>query len=411
MYSCDVYVLDACSLALVLKFSDDGGRDRATEMLRHFVSLEGASKGGVVDDALAYRKLKQLFAPFVLRRRKIDVLSQIMPPKERKVEFVEMDDKAKAIYQTVISEHLACKRANIKTPSEHVFTDLRKVAHHPLLLRTRHKSSQENERLSKLFHQYGFFGGDGCHLSRIKEETAKMNDLEVHLAAQQLIDEKPIRAEELERYTLAADDLYSSAKCVRLRTLLPKLIDEGHRVLIFSCWTSCLDLLTFLLDQLDVSYLRMEGSTAVSERQALIDQFTNDPTIPVFLLSTKACGLGINLTAADTCIMHDIDFNPFNDLQAEDRVHRIGQKKTTTVIKLVTKDTVDADIYEMQERKARMNAAIMDNNSGYSEDQWKKDAKATKEVVFKSAVERFLKSDSTGKTGDLSTGSDSEEDL
>jgi SWI/SNF-related matrix-associated actin-dependent regulator 1 of chromatin subfamily A len=73
--------------------------------------------------------------------------------------------------------------------------------------------------------------------------------------------------------------------------------------------------------------------------------------------------LGINLTAADTCIIHDLDFNPFNDLQAEDRCHRIGQKKKVTVYKMVAKDCVDADIYEMQERKAKMNAAIMESNS------------------------------------------------
>jgi SWI/SNF-related matrix-associated actin-dependent regulator 1 of chromatin subfamily A len=73
--------------------------------------------------------------------------------------------------------------------------------------------------------------------------------------------------------------------------------------------------------------------------------------------------LGINLTAADTCIIHDLDFNPFNDLQAEDRCHRIGQKKKVTVYKMVAKDCVDAAIYEMQERKAKMNAAIMESNS------------------------------------------------
>ena len=82
--------------------------------------------------------------------------------------------------------------------------------------------------------------------------------------------------------------------------------------------------------------------------------------------------------------MHDIDFNPFNDLQAEDRVHRIGQKKKTTVIKLVAADTVDADIYEMQQRKARMNAAIMDSD-------WnKEEAKAAKDQVLQTAVDRFL---------------------
>lgn len=74
-------------------------------------------------------------------------------------------------------------------------------------------------------------------------------------------------------------------------------------------------------------YHRLDGQTPVPDRQALIDEFTEDSSIFVFLLSTRAGGLGINLTAADTVIIHDIDFNPYNDKQAEDRSHRMGQKK------------------------------------------------------------------------------------
>lgn len=72
---------------------------------------------------------------------------------------------------------------------------------------------------------------------------------------------------------------------------------------------------------------RLDGSTPVPERQTLINEYTQDPTIFIFLLSTRAGGLGINLTAADTVIIHDIDFNPYNDKQAEDRCHRVGQKR------------------------------------------------------------------------------------
>jgi len=73
--------------------------------------------------------------------------------------------------------------------------------------------------------------------------------------------------------------------------------------------------------------IRLDGSTPVTERQTLINKYTEDPSIFIFLLSTRAGGLGINLTAADTVILHDIDFNPYNDKQAEDRCHRVGQKK------------------------------------------------------------------------------------
>ena len=110
---------------------------------------------------------------------------------------------------------------------------------------------------------------------------------------------------------------------VVLKDLLPKLIKDGHRMLIFSQWTRCLDLLGCLMDAMNLRYLRLDGQTTISERQSLIDQYTNETDIPVFLLATRAGGMGINLTAADTCILHDLDFNPFNDIQAEDRVHRM----------------------------------------------------------------------------------------
>ena len=97
------------------------------------------------------------------------------------------------------------------------------------------------------------------------------------------------------------------------------------------------------------------------------------------------------------CILHDLDFNPFNDQQAEDRCHRIGQKKPVTVIKLVTKGTVDEDIYSIQERKAKMNAAIMENPGGDESKKKKKKGKAggdAEEIsnIMQSAVNRFLQS-------------------
>ena len=94
--------------------------------------------------------------------------------------------------------------------------------------------------------------------------------------------------------------------------------------------------------------------------------------------------MGINLTSADTCILHDLDFNPFNDLQAEDRCHRIGQKKPVTVIKMITKGTVDEDIYHMQERKRSMNTAILENSkkTGPEDEDMK--------YVIKAVVNRFI---------------------
>mmetsp|Transcript_27374 Transcript_27374/g.62837 ORF Transcript_27374/g.62837 Transcript_27374/m.62837 type:complete len:186 (+) Transcript_27374:2655-3212(+) len=154
--------------------------------------------------------------------------------------------------------------------------------------------------------------------------------------------------------------MFCSPKFTRLQTLLPELISDGHRILIFSQWTRCLDLLGCLLESMHLNFFRLDGQTKIDERQIMIDKFNKDLSISVFILSTRAGGMGINLTSADTCIIHDLDFNPFNDLQAEDRCHRIGQKKEVSIIKMITENTVDSDIYAMQERKAKMNAAILD---------------------------------------------------
>jgi SWI/SNF-related matrix-associated actin-dependent regulator 1 of chromatin subfamily A len=95
-------------------------------------------------------------------------------------------------------------------------------------------------------------------------------------------------------------------------------------MLIFSQWTRILDLLEVLLEDMEWRYLRLDGSTPVRVRQELIDTFNHDQTIPVFLLSTKAGGLGVNLTSADTVILHDLDFNPENDKQAEVQSNTTG---------------------------------------------------------------------------------------
>lgn len=363
---------------------DEGGSDGGENMLQHFVSLE-KNQDGIQDDQAAYRKLKQLFSPFVLRRRKEDVLSQILPPKERRVEFVQLDPRARKLYDAIIAEHVEAKKTSKKLNFEHLFTELRKAAHHPLLIRSRFKEPLEREKLAKDFLRYGAFRGDACNMKKVSEELKKFSDFEIHLTAHSLVTGNPDLQKELGQYLLCEEDLFCSAKFAKLRILLPDLVSKGHRILIFSGWTTVLDLLTCLMDSLNLTYMRMDGQTDVSTRQDLIDDFNNDSSIPVFLLSTRASGLGITLTSAQICIMHDLDFNPFNDLQAEDRCHRIGQTKKVTVVKLVAEGTVDEDVYAMQERKAKMHSAIMTN-----ETEWKKESKKAKDIIVKTAMNRYL---------------------
>ena len=275
----------------------DDDNDGGERMLEYFVHLEGAS----TDDATAYRKLKQLFAPFVLRRKKEDVLGQILPPKNRRVDIVPMDESTQAAYDAIISSHVKARaeRSSDLVTSDaasqkHLFTTLRKAANHPLLLRNRFTSEEEKDNLAHLALNYGWFGNDAsCTLRLVREELDKYSDYEIHCAAMQMIEENPRRKEHLEKYTLMEEDLFCSPKFVRLRSLLPELIEKGHRILIFSQWTKVLDLMGHLLHSLQLNnHLRLDGQTAVSDRQDLIDKFTNDASISCFLLSTRAGGLG-----------------------------------------------------------------------------------------------------------------------
>jgi len=125
-----------------------------------------------------------------------------------------------------------------------------------------------------------------------------------------------------------------------------------------------LNILEEFLSCLGYKFLRLDGSTPVLDRQMLIDEFNTNKDIFVFLLSTRAGGIGINLTSANVCIFHDIDWNPEMDRQAEARVHRIGQMKPVKIIKLLTKESVDEYILKMAASKKERNDLVMGEGGG-----------------------------------------------
>jgi superfamily II DNA or RNA helicase len=154
---------------------------------------------------------------------------------------------------------------------------------------------------------------------------------------------------------------------VLLDKLLPKLKAEGHRVLIFSQFTKVLDLLEDFVDARGWGYERLDGAVVGVSRQHAIDRFS-DPSSSsfIFLLSTRAGGIGINLTSADTVIMYDPDWNPQNDIQAMARCHRIGQTKPVQVYKLCTKDTYEMHMLSTANQKLGLEQAVM-KSGGYGE--------------------------------------------
>ncbi|MQM07152.1 hypothetical protein Taro_039984 [Colocasia esculenta] len=152
----------------------------------------------------------------------------------------------------------------------------------------------------------------------------------------------------------------ASGKFELLDRLLPKLQKSGHRVLLFSQMTRLIDILEIYLQLHEFKYLRLDGSTKTEDRGVLLKQF-NAPDSPyfMFLLSTRAGGLGLNLQTADTVIIFDSDWNPQMDQQAEDRAHRIGQKKEVRVFVLVSTGSIEEEILERAKQKMGIDAKVI----------------------------------------------------
>uniref|UniRef100_A0A671L9N2 SWI/SNF-related matrix-associated actin-dependent regulator of chromatin subfamily A member 5-like n=1 Tax=Sinocyclocheilus anshuiensis TaxID=1608454 RepID=A0A671L9N2_9TELE len=161
-------------------------------------------------------------------------------------------------------------------------------------------------------------------------------------------------------YTTDLHLVVNSGKMVVLDKLLPKLKEQGSRVLIFSQMTRVLDILEDYCMWRNFGYCRLDGQTPHEERQISINTF-NEPNSSkfLFMLSTRAGGLGINLATADVVIIYDSDWNPQVDLQAMDRAHRIGQKKQVRVFRFITENTVEERIVERAEMKLRLDSIVI----------------------------------------------------
>ncbi|KAG8553692.1 hypothetical protein GDO81_003515 [Engystomops pustulosus] len=161
-------------------------------------------------------------------------------------------------------------------------------------------------------------------------------------------------------YTTDTHLVYNSGKMVALDKLLRKLREQGSRVLLFSQMTRLLDILEDYCMWRGYEYCRLDGQTPHEEREEAIERF-NAPNSSkfIFMLSTRAGGLGINLATADVVILYDSDWNPQVDLQAMDRAHRIGQTKTVRVFRLITDNTVEERIVERAEIKLRLDSIVI----------------------------------------------------
>ncbi|MCQ2817533.1 MAG: hypothetical protein MJ252_09745 [archaeon] len=156
---------------------------------------------------------------------------------------------------------------------------------------------------------------------------------------------------------------YDSGKLIKLAELLKKLYANKSKALIFTQMTRMLDILEIFLNIHGFTYVRLDGSTRVELRQQIVDKFNNEPKVFCFISSTRSGGIGLNLTGADSIIFFDTDFNPQSDRQAQDRCHRIGQTRTVNIYRLITRSTIEENIFKKSIQKRELNYFVMEDGN------------------------------------------------
>ncbi|XP_019221890.1 lymphoid-specific helicase isoform X3 [Oreochromis niloticus] len=314
--------------------------------------------------------LHQILTPFLLRRLKSDVTLEV-PPKKEIIVYAPLTAKQEAFYTAVVNKSIAKMLGQEKTEAPVALT-----------------SSGRPKRRSRKVVDYKETDTDTPYdlekyLERVRKElepsfhpvldVQSPLDAQVSLKLQNILMllkrccnhpylvEYPLDPATGE-FKIDEQLVQSSGKFLILDRLLPALKRRGHKVLIFSQMTSILDILMDYCYLRGFQYSRLDGSMSYAERDENMARFSKDPEVFIFLLSTRAGGLGINLTAADTVIIFDSDWNPQADLQAQDRCHRIGQTKPVVVYRLVTANTIDQKILERASAKRKLEQMVIHKN-------------------------------------------------
>ncbi|KAK8383250.1 hypothetical protein O3P69_011625 [Scylla paramamosain] len=256
------------------------------------------------------KKLHDLLGPHMLRRLKTDVLKN-MPTKSEFIIRVELSPLQKKYYKYILTrnfEALNSRGGGQQVSLLNIVMDLKKCCNHPYLFPA---ASEEAPKLP-----------NGMYVTR--------------------------------------DLVKASGKFTILESMLEKLKRDGHRVLVFSQMTKMLDVLEDFCEGLGYKYERIDGGITGLARQEAIDRF-NAPGAQqfIFLLSTRAGGLGINLATADTVIIYDSDWNPHNDIQAFSRAHRIGQANKVMIYRFVTRNSVEERVTQVAKRKMMLTHLVV----------------------------------------------------
>ncbi|XP_007240420.3 lymphoid-specific helicase [Astyanax mexicanus] len=317
--------------------------------------------------------LHQILTPFLLRRLKSDVTLEV-PPKKEIVVYAPLTAKQEAFYRAIVDRTIAKVLGQEKeeaarvelTPSGRPKRRSRKVVDYS------EKSSESPQDLEKYIEKLQKEMESQQNFAPVVDVQMPL-DAQVNLKLQNVLMllkrccnhayliEYPL-VPGTEEFKIDEQLVEASGKFMILDRMLPELKKRGHKVLIFSQMTSILDILMDYCYLRGYEYSRLDGSMKYSDREENMQKFSTDPEVFLFLLSTRAGGLGINLTAADTVIIFDSDWNPQADLQAQDRCHRIGQTKPVVVYRLITANTIDEKILERASAKRKLEKMVIHKN-------------------------------------------------
>lgn len=294
-------------------------------------------------EAEVVQQLHKVLRPFLLRRLKSDV-EKSLPPKKETILKIGMSDMQKKYYAALLQKDMdAVTGGADRSRLLNIVMQLRKCCNHPYLFQGAEPGPP-------------YFTGE-------------------HLVE-------------------------NAGKLVLLDKLLPKLQERGSRVLVFSQMTRMIDILEDYCVYRKYKYCRIDGNTSGDDRESQIDAYNApDSEKFVFLLSTRAGGLGINLYTADIVILYDSDWNPQMDLQAMDRAHRIGQKKEVQVFRLCTEHAIEEKVIEKAYKKLRLDALVIqqgrlvENTKSVNKDDLLSMVRYGAEMVFSSAPSKITEED------------------
>lgn len=329
-------------------------------------------------------QLHAILKPLLLRRLKSDV-EQLLPPKrEYLIACPLLDPYQKSIYNAVGSdtarEYLTSldnvqtlnpiqttngKRTKpIKFYSEEKL-EYEKYSEDDLFAHKIHTINHHQDFPDKKYSHTDTENVDILNHSTVKSNQRKSKEIKTSAHSAPLMNRmmqlrKACNHPALFPVLDTKVSLMDSGKMLILEQLIIRLSKQKHRILIFSQMTRMLDLIEeYLLKKIKLKFCRIDGSVSHVDRENQIKMFKNSEKIPIFLLSTRAGGLGINLTAADTVIFYDSDWNPQVDLQAMDRVHRIGQTKPVIIIRLAAAKTVEYSLLQKVGEKRRLERLVI----------------------------------------------------